>query len=117
VNDSLPTDSDGDALRRLIATGSDLSKEMEIDFAMDVPDQQSGHAFAKVADAIGFRADVTKNCDGDRWTCYCSRTMIPSYDAIIEVQRTLEELGRPYNAKPDGWGSFGNSDRGRKKVD
>jgi hypothetical protein len=35
--DQLPLDSDGDALRRLLATGSDLSKELEIDFAMLFP--------------------------------------------------------------------------------
>jgi hypothetical protein len=46
--DNLPNDSDGDALRRLIRTGSDLSKEMEIDFAVDVPDRNAGLAFATV---------------------------------------------------------------------
>jgi hypothetical protein len=42
-------------LRRLIATGSDLSKEMEVDFAMDVPDRETGLAFAAVAAPLGFR--------------------------------------------------------------
>ena len=34
--------------------------------------------------------------------------MVPSYKAVIEIQRTLEKIGKPYNAKPDGWGTFGN---------
>ena len=37
MTDNLPHDADGDAVRRLIATGSDLTKEMEIDFAVDAP--------------------------------------------------------------------------------
>ena len=107
--DDLPHDSDGDALRRLVATGSDLSKEMEIDFTVDIPNREAGEAFASVVGPLGFRADVDQDDKSGRWTCYCSRTMIPSYDAIIEIQNTLENIGRPYNAKPDGWGSFGNA--------
>jgi len=107
--DQLPNDSDGDALRRLIATGSDLSKEMEIDFMVDVPDQDTGLAFATAVGPLGFRSHVDKDSDTGEWTCYCSRRMVPSYDAIVTVQKTLEDVGRPYNAKPDGWGSFGNA--------
>jgi hypothetical protein len=102
----LPNDSDGDALRRLIATGSDLSKEMEVDFAMDVPDRETGLAFAAVAAPLGFRTDVDRDDPTGRWTCYCSRKMVASYDAIVSIQQTLEQMGRPYDAKPDGWGSI-----------
>lgn len=105
----LPNDSDGDALRRLVATGSDLSKEMEIDFAVDVPDRDTGLAFAAIAAPLGFRTNVDQGDATGRWTCYCSRKMVPTYDAIVSIQGTLEKVGRPYNAKPDGWGSFGNA--------
>jgi hypothetical protein len=107
--DQLPNDSDGDALRRLIATGSDLSKELEIDFMVDVPDREIGLAFATTVESLGFRTEVDQDLETGDWTCYCSRRMVPSYDAIIAIQRTLEDVGRPYNAKPDGWGSFGNA--------
>jgi hypothetical protein len=36
MSEHLPNDADGDALRRLRATGSDLSRDMEIDFAVDI---------------------------------------------------------------------------------
>jgi hypothetical protein len=108
--DRLPQDADGDALRRLIATGSDISKKMEIDFAVHVADRSTGLAFAAVVEQMGFRTDVQQGGKTGKWTCYCIRTMIPSYDAIIDVQKTLGDIGRPYNAKPDGWGSFGNAE-------
>lgn len=107
--DDLPCDSDGDALRRLIVTGSDLSKEMEIDFAVDVPGRAIGLEFAEVVEPMGFQTRVSHDSETDSWTCYCSRTMVPSYEAIIENQKILERAGQPYNAKPDGWGSFGNA--------
>jgi hypothetical protein len=116
MEDQLPRDSDGDALRRLIATGSDLSKEMEIDFAVDIPDRDTGLAFAAAVARMGYRTSVYQDGSAGEWSCYCSRVMIPSYDAIVAVQETLERIGRPFHAKPDGWGSFGNAtENGREK--
>ena len=106
----LPHDADGDALRRLAATGSDLSREMEIDFAVHVPDREAGLAFAAAAQGGRFRAEVDQDVQTGEWTCYCSRTMVPMYHAIIAAQNELTELGRPYGARPDGWGSFGNAE-------
>ena len=108
--EELPLDSDGDALRSLIATGSDLSKEMEIDFAMSVPNREAGLAFATIVGPMGFQTSISLGDATKTWTCYCSRIMVPSYEAIIEVQRILEKTGKPYNARPDGWGSFGNGE-------
>jgi hypothetical protein len=54
----LPRDADGDALRRLAATGSDLSQEMEVDFAVLVPDEKAGRAFSAVVAPMGFRTSV-----------------------------------------------------------
>jgi hypothetical protein len=109
MTDNLPLDDDGDALRRLIATGSDLSKEMEIDFAVDIPNRDSGLAFARLVEPMGFRAEVHQSSKTGRWTCYCSRMLVPEYETIISIQQMLAELGRPIGAKPDGWGSFGNA--------
>ena len=108
--DQSPMDSDGDALRRLVATGSDLSKEMDIDFMVDVRDQKTGLEFAAVVAPLGFRTDVDRDSVTGRWTCYCTRRIVPAYDEIVSIQETLETAGRPYNAKPDGWGTFGNAD-------
>ena len=109
MSDTLPKDSDGDALRSIIACGSDITKEMEIDFAIDVPDKETGMAFTKVTEQLGFQTDIHQDEDSKRWTCYCTRTMISTYEAVIEIQKELEKLGAPFNAKTDGWGSFGNA--------
>jgi hypothetical protein len=109
MNDYLPDDADGDALRRLAATGSDLTREMEIDFAVDIPDRETGLAFAAIVRPAGFQTRVNQDDETGDWTCYCSCTMVPTYDEMIAAQKTLEELGRPFGARPDGWGSFGNA--------
>jgi hypothetical protein len=108
MNDEIPYDADGDALRRLKSTGADLTKPMEIDFSVVIPDQDSGAAFAKVAQTSGFQTKVYKGAHSNRWTCECTCNMVPAYDAIVAIQKKLEDIGLPYGAKPDGWGSFGN---------
>jgi hypothetical protein len=53
-----PHDADGDALRRLAADGSDMSKPMEIDFAVAVPNEAVGSAIAEQARARGYEVEV-----------------------------------------------------------
>lgn len=107
--DELPNDSDGQALRRLVLDGSDLSKPMEIDFAMDIPNRNAGLAFSPIVEKLGFRTRLSQDQLTSDWTCYCTCTIIPTHTAMIEIQKKLEEIGRPYGAKNDGWGSFGNA--------
>ena len=83
---------------------------MEIDFAVEVPDQNAGLAFAAIVASMGFSTTVDQDSETGDWTCYCTRRMVPSYNAIIAVQQTLENAGRAYNARPDGWASFGNAE-------
>ena len=109
-SDDLPHDSDGDALRRLKETGSDLSKPMEIDFSVAVPNQASGVAVAKIAEPLGFRTKVRQDPKSKNWTCYCTCVMVPLYKTIVSIQANLDDIGREYGAKSDGWGSFGNND-------
>ena len=112
-----PRDADGDALRRLVAGGSDLSKTMDVDFAIAVPNAAAGEAVASKALGLGYKTDVVFDPgelgvedDPPSWTCYCTRAMVPTYEAIVEAQAVLGELSRPHDGYPDGWGSFGNAE-------
>jgi hypothetical protein len=106
----VPHDSDGDALRRLKADGSDLSRPMEIDFAVLIPDESAGVEYAAIVEPMGFRTDVSYDTETNSWTCYCTCEMAPAYSALIEVQSKLDSLARPLGGTIDGWGSFGNAE-------
>ena len=107
--EDLPKDADGNSLRLLVENGSDISKEMEIDFAMTIPDEKAGMEFAEYAFDHGFKTTVSYDEKYDRWTCYCSKVMVPSYSSLIREQEWLAEAGIRFQAKPDGWGTFGNA--------
>jgi hypothetical protein len=102
-----PDDADGDALRRVAQDGSDMSKPMDIDFAVAAPDEDSSNAIAQAARVQGYRTDVHRGDDG-KWSCYCTRTMIATYDEVVRVQAELDALSRPLGGHADGWGTFGN---------
>ena len=107
-----PSDSDGDALLRLAATGSDMSKPMDIDFQIAAPDEATATRVADEAAKLGYRISIhfyDKEGTRDPWTCDCTRTMLAEYDAIIAVQAELDAIARPLGGYADGWGTFGNA--------
>jgi hypothetical protein len=107
--DDFPNDDDGDALRLLVANGADLSKPIEIDFQVAMPDEQSAQEFAEIVQKLGYRAEVYDSPECSLpWTCECTLTMLATYDRIVAVQAKLAELAKPLGGYPDGWGSFGN---------
>jgi regulator of RNase E activity RraB len=111
-----PDDDDGQALRLVVQNGSDMSRPMDIDFALAVPDENTGREVAKAAEAAGYRTEVVFD-EGEEledeaatpsWTCYCTKTMLATYEGVIAAQRELELLSSPFGGYPDGWGTFGN---------
>jgi regulator of RNase E activity RraB len=109
VPDDFPDDADGDALRRFVDGGSDLSKPMLINFQVAVPDEKAAQGMADVALKLGYRVSVHESPGCSRpWTCECSTRMLVSYDGVIAIQKELAKLASPFGGHPDGWGSFGN---------
>jgi len=104
---SFPNDADGDALRR-VAERSDMSKPMDIDFAVDVPNQARGDELAQLAAQRGYSTTVECDAHSQRWTCYCTKRMVPTYEAVTTAQKELDELSEPLGGHSDGWGTLGN---------
>lgn len=109
-SDSLPDDATGDALRRVLDDGSDLSQPMVIDYHISVPDATSGRQIAERAASLGFDAEVVLDSETGEFTVWCTRRMIATYDAITEDERRLDEIAQPYGGYLDGWGTFGNAE-------
>ncbi len=109
MNDPYPDDADGDALRRVASMGADMSRPMDIDFFVAVPDRQAGESVAKLASSLGYRTEVVHDEEDDAWDCYCTKAMLATYDGVVLAQRELDLLSRSFGGKSDGWGTPGNS--------
>ena len=101
-----PDDADGDALRRLVQAGMDLSRPITVDFMVDVPTRAAGRAVAEAAEKAGYETAVEQDDEDGAWTCYCSRNMIASYAAVVAAQEELTRLSEPHGGYCDGWGSM-----------
>jgi regulator of RNase E activity RraB len=111
-----PYDADGDALRRVAASGSDMSRPMDIDFQVAAPDESMATKIAAEAAQLGYRVRIWFD-EGEqdpveedylRWTCNCTKTMLPDHGAIVAAQDELDRIAKPLGACIDGWGTFGN---------
>ena len=107
-----PDDADGDALFQVEAAGSDLSQEMDIDFAVLVADEAAADDVAEDAEAAGFSTEVTWDEEAGEWTCYCTRTMVATYEGVQAAQEDLRTIAAPHGGVPDGWETAGNAPEG-----
>lgn len=82
---------------------------MKIDFFVAVPDEASGQSVAAAARALGFATSVEQDSDSGVWTCYCTITIVPSFEAVRAIEVQLDEIGRKVGGYADGFGSFGNA--------
>jgi hypothetical protein len=102
-------DATAAALARYVAHGSDLSRPMEMDFFVVVPSEMAGAAVAARVKPLGFVPSVEQDDETHRWTCYCKKTIIPSYDNVVRSEQQLDEIAREHGGHADGFGSFGNA--------
>ena len=97
------------ALQQYVEAGSDLSRPMEMDFFVAVPDQAAGEAVAARAHLLGFATSVEHDDEDGAWTCYCTKTIVPEYATVVRIERELDRIGREFGGHGDGFGSFGNA--------
>ena len=103
-----PNDADGDALRRVVEAGADMSRSMTIDFSVDAPDERAARVIAELVSAHGFDPSISSNEGNASWSVYCSKSMLATYEGVVSVQAQLNQLVAPHGGTCDGWGTFGN---------
>jgi regulator of RNase E activity RraB len=105
-----PDDADGNALRRVAASGSNMSKPMDIDFQLAGSDEATARRVADEAAKLGYRTRVYGSTSVP-WKCQCTKSMIPTYASLLAAQAELDAIARPLGANTDGWGTYGGGKR------
>ena len=105
----MPDDETGAALRRIAATGSDLSRPMQVDFFVAVPSEPVGREMARRVSPLGFEVSVEQDSITGAWTCYCTKTIVPAYSVVVDIEQRLDSIARELGGHADGFGSFGNA--------
>lgn len=105
---SFPSDVDGDALRAAVDAGADITRPMIIDFTVAAPDEQTARGIAQLVEAHGFDPSISDDGRGGKWSVYCSKSILASYEAVVEARAQLNKLVEASGGHCDGWTTFGN---------
>lgn len=106
-----PSDANGDVLRRLVASGDDLTQARIIEFVHVMPREAAARQMAASAQRLGFTVSVYQPDDDDGrmtsdWEVICSLEMVPSHASITETELRLDKLAKSFGGYADGWGCF-----------
>lgn len=112
-----PDDPDGAVLAQLAANGVDMTQPLSIDFPVVAMDEESAEAIAGALTEAGYDTEIVYDSgepDGDEdfdeedcapaWDVYVRTRMVPDYDAIVGLQKQIDEIVRPLGGESDGWG-------------
>ncbi|MED4531439.1 ribonuclease E inhibitor RraB [Metabacillus fastidiosus] len=98
-----PKDADGQVLKMLYKEGLNFKELQNVDFFVSVSDKRSGESVLKSLRDEGFSCELEQDDETGEWTCYCFIKMLLNYDEIIDIQKRLDELSKPYDGYSDGW--------------
>lgn len=98
------------ALDDIAADGVDMSQPLEMDFFVVVPSEEVGHQMAAKAELIGFETSVEEDEESGEWTCYCTKTLIPTLDTVFDIEEHLDDLAEPLGGFSDGFGAYGDEE-------
>jgi regulator of ribonuclease activity B len=105
---TFPNDANGDALRRMVADGDDLTKARDVDFSVVFADGASAEEFAKHLRALGYEVSV-EDAETDQrfpWDVVVVKRMAPSYEEISGFEDLLRSVAARWGGHNDGWGCF-----------
>ena len=103
-SEKFPNDEDGQVLKMLYKQGVDFTEPQDVDFFIAVPDKKSGEAVLKSLRDDGLICELEQDDETEEWTCYCFTKMLLNYEDIIDIQKRLNGLIKPYGGQTDGWG-------------
>jgi len=101
-------DDTGIAIREIISNGVNIERTMDIDFFIDIQDEEDGNKIASEIKEKGFNTSLEYDKEEKAWTCYCTKNMFLDYEAIIEIESLLDNVAKKYNGKIDGFATYGN---------
>jgi hypothetical protein len=103
---TFPDDENGDVLRQMQAAGDNLEAEREMNFAFTFKTQPEAERFASGVTAQGFLAKASDYPERKMWQAEVTHFMLPTHEAITELESRLSKMAAEHGGSPDGWGSF-----------
>jgi Regulator of ribonuclease activity B len=106
---NIPHDADGDAMRRVIADGADITRPMTVDFQIDCPDLASAKSIAAKVPPSEFAITIYQDTEDFSVTCECKREMLLDHSELVRIQQQLTDIAKQFGGSCEAWGTVGNN--------
>jgi len=102
---TFPNDENGDVLRRMQASGDNLTKPRDVDFAFIFDKEDDARGFCAAAHTLGFdRIDRRFWAEKKAWDVSVTIFLMPTHAEITATEMKLDTLAREFCGRADGWG-------------
>ncbi len=105
---SFPNDENGDVLRRMQASGDDLSKARYISFTVVFPSEENAAEFGEHFSKMSYKVTLKNtSCIKELpWDVVVIKHMVPKHAAITSFEEELDAIAKTLGGRNDGWGCF-----------
>lgn len=90
-----PDDDDGNVLRQVAAHGADMSRPMQIEFTIGVPDVECARSLAEKIFVRGSVPRIYVDAEDNSVSLYCAKNMLATYEGVVAAQSELNEICVP----------------------
>jgi hypothetical protein len=101
---AFPDDENGDVLRRMFASGDNLSKPRIIDFCFAFAERSEALTFAELVDEQDLEVCISFYNERGCWQAIVKRHMVPEHGDIAALERLLTHRATSVGGEADGWG-------------
>jgi hypothetical protein len=103
-----PDDANGDAIRRMLAAGDNLTCPRDIEFTVVFPNGNVAEQFARHFRTLGYAASIefAETVEELPWDVIIVKNMEPSHSEIGSFEEALQSVASPLGGRNDGWGCF-----------
>jgi hypothetical protein len=104
VAPAFPDDDNGDVLRRMFASGDNLSEPRIIDFCFAFAERRQALAFAEIVDEHDLEVCISFYDERGGWQAIVKRYMVPTHEDITALETLLVQRAESVGGEADGWG-------------
>lgn len=99
-------DLNAEVIKRMVASGDNMSVARPVDFNHVFSDEASAVSFAAAARSRRLQATIEESgCVPEMpWGVIVTRPMVPEVHAITATERDLESVAESFGGRADGWG-------------
>jgi hypothetical protein len=102
-----PGDDDVRLIGRLAAAGVDLSRPLDVEHVLSMPDERSARQLVAALASMGGTVQLSPDLLGRRWNVRVTIPMVVTLERMIALREQLDAFAGERGGRYAGWGTSG----------